>query len=278
MSETPYRVSSMGTIRTFLKVGTCSETLAKVVDLAFDHPYEHEEHASALLAGGILGQGYQCGQLWGAVLAAGAQVYHLYGGGPQAEAIAVMTAQRLVKTFRGKYKEINCLELTGVDIKVPKQAIKFLAKGGPIRCFSMTAGYAAAAVREIQAALAEKPAMILPQPASCTALLAQKMGLSEMQTVMAAGLAGGIGLSGGACGALGAAIWIANLKESQQGAEFAYDNPRANAIIEQFLENSDYEFECAKISGRPFEQVEEHARFLQEGGCAKVIEALGQVA
>jgi len=31
-------------------------------------------------------------------------------------------------------------------------------------------------------------------------MLAQKMGLSDMQTVMAAGFAGGIGLSGGACG------------------------------------------------------------------------------
>ena len=44
------------------------------------------------------------------------------------------------------------------------------------------------------------------------------MGVSEMHTVMAAGLAGGIGLSGGACGALGAAIWINGMNDSQEGA------------------------------------------------------------
>jgi len=50
-------------------------------------------------------------------------------------------------------------------------------------------------------------------------MLAQKMGLSDMHTVMAAGLAGGIGLSGGACGALGAAIWIAGMNSLEEGAD-----------------------------------------------------------
>jgi hypothetical protein len=38
-------------------------------------------------------------------------------------------------------------------------------------------------------------------------LIARKMGESDMHAVMASGFAGGIGLCGGACGALGAA-WI----------------------------------------------------------------------
>ena len=32
------------------------------------------------LAGGFMGYGYQCGMLWGAVLAAGAQAYRIFGG------------------------------------------------------------------------------------------------------------------------------------------------------------------------------------------------------
>jgi hypothetical protein len=227
-----------------------------------------------LLAGGIMGQGYQCGQLWGAALAAGGQAYQLFGPGPQAETAAVIAAQRLVETFRKRYKEINCLELTRADIKIPKQALKYLAKGGPIRCFSMTAGYASAALREINAALSEKPVEALSHPVSCAAVLAKKMGLSEVQTVMAAGLAGGIGLSGGACGALGAAIWIISLEESKEGLKFTYDNPKGSAAIERFLESSDYEFECSKIVGRKFEDIHDHAGYLRAGGCSKIIAAL----
>ena len=34
-----------------------------VVNGAYDHPMKLEEHAVAPLAGGIMAQGYQCGQL-----------------------------------------------------------------------------------------------------------------------------------------------------------------------------------------------------------------------
>ena len=130
-----------------------------------------------LLAGGIMGQGYQCGQIWGAVLAAGARAYQLFGPGPQAETAVVIAAQRLVKTFRSHYQEMNCLELTEADIKIPKQALKYMVKGGPIRCFSMTAGYASAAYREINSAFSDKPIEALPHPVSCAAVLAEKNGV-----------------------------------------------------------------------------------------------------
>ena len=43
-----------------------------VVDGSFDYPLALEEHATLPLAGGIEQMGFQCGQLWGAALAAGA--------------------------------------------------------------------------------------------------------------------------------------------------------------------------------------------------------------
>ena len=64
-----------------------------VVDASFDHPLKAEEKASMPLAGGIANMGYQCGMLWGAALAAGAQAYHLFGAGPQAEAKAMVASQ-----------------------------------------------------------------------------------------------------------------------------------------------------------------------------------------
>ena len=65
-----------------------------VVNASFDQPLELEEHATLPLAGGIEQMGFQCGQLLGVALAAGAQAYHTYGPGPQAETAALMSAQK----------------------------------------------------------------------------------------------------------------------------------------------------------------------------------------
>ena len=251
-----------------------------VVDGSFGHPLKLEEKASAPLAGGIMQYGYQCGMLWGAALAAGAQAYRLRGPGPQAETEAVVAAQRLVEAFRLRTKnEINCFEITDLNWKGKNQALpilKFFLKGGPIGCFRMAAGYAPEAYSEINTALSEIHIEAPSLPVSCAALLAKKIGVSELHTTMAVGFAGGIGLSGGACGALGAAIWIIGITNTTEVEvkAFGYDNPKSLAAIERFLESADYEFECAKIVGREFENVADHACYLREGGCSKIIEAL----
>jgi hypothetical protein len=252
-----------------------------VVDDSFDHPLKTEERATMQLAGGLMQNGYQCGMLWGAALAAGAQAYRLHGAGPQAETKAIIASQRLVESFRARNKEINCAEITEMNWKassqsqVVTQVLKFFVKGGPIGCFSMAARYAPVVFSEINSTISEKPIEAPSHPVSCAAMLAQKMGASEMHTVMAAGFAGGIGLSGGACGALGAAIWIIGMNHVKEGVkDFAFNNPDAQAAIERFLESTDYEFECTKIVGRKFEDATDHACYLRDGGCSKIIEAL----
>ena len=248
-----------------------------VVDGSFDHPLALEEHATLPLAGGIEQMGFQCGQLWGAALAAGAQAYQLFGPGPQAEAAAVIAAQRLVESFHTSYKGINCAEVIELDWKNAKaaQILRFFLKGGPIRCFSMTAGYARAASGEIDAAFSGSHLEAPAAPVSCAAMLAQKMGASDLHTVMAAGLAGGIGLSGGACGALGAAIWIIEMNRVKDGTgKVEYNSPEATEAIDRFVQSTDVEFECSKIVGRKFENVADHAGYLRDGGCSKIIELL----
>lgn len=98
MTKANNKISSIGTTLAFLKCGTCSETLINVLDSAFDQPLKPEERASVPFAGGIMQHGYQCGMIWGAALAAGAQAYRLHGPGPQAEANAVVAAQMLVES------------------------------------------------------------------------------------------------------------------------------------------------------------------------------------
>jgi hypothetical protein len=152
--------------------------------------------------------------------------------------------------------------------------LKFLAKGGPIGCFRMAARYAPEVRKVINTALSEATFEAPSPPISCTALLAEKMGVSEKHVVMAAGLAGGIGFSGGACGALGAAIWVTGIDHTGEEIGLNITNSWASEVIESFLESSDYEFECAKIVGRKFDDVNDHANYLCNGGCSKIIETL----
>ncbi len=229
------------------------------------------------LAGGIMQHGYQCGMIWGATLAAGAQAFKLLGPGPQAETQAIIAAQKLVESFRAENTHINCLEITDIDksSSVMKMIMFFLIKGGTIGCMRKAAKYSKAAYSDINSVLSEKHTEAPSTPVSCTAMLSQKMGMSEEQTVMAAGFAGGIGLCGGACGALGAAIWIIGLKSSKEGkGKIDFKSPQALEMIERFLECTDYEFECSDIVGRKFENVGDHAAYLREGGCSKIIEVL----
>ena len=109
-------------------------------------------------AGGIMQHGYQCGMIWGATLAAGAQAYRLLGPGPQAETQAIIAAQRLVESFRARNNHINCLEITNIDksSSTMQMIMYFLIKGGTIGCFRMAARYAPVAFSEINTALSEK--------------------------------------------------------------------------------------------------------------------------
>jgi hypothetical protein len=277
MAKAKNGISSMGIVGTFLKVGTCSETLCNVLDRAFDHPLKLEEHAAMPFAGGIMQHGYQCGFIWGATLAAGAQAYRLLGPGPQAETQAIIAAQRLVESFRACNNNINCLEITDCDksSSTMKLIMYFMIKGGTIGCLRMAAGYAPIAFIEINAALSETHIEAPSPPVSCAAMLAQEMGVSDMHTVMAAGFAGGIGLCGGACGALGAAIWIIGMNSSKERfGKINFKDPRALDAIDRFMKCTDYKFECSEIVGRRFENVGDHADYLRDGGCSEIIEVL----
>jgi hypothetical protein len=138
----------------------------------------------------------------------------------------------------------------------------------------MAARYAPEAFSEINTALSEKHIEAPSPPVSCSAMLAQKMGVSEMHTVMAAGFAGGIGLSGGACGALGAAIWIIGMNGSKEGVGKEVINSRISDTIDRFVRSADFKFECSEIVGRRFENIGDHAGYLRDGGCSEIIEVL----
>jgi hypothetical protein len=115
----------------------------------------------------------------------------------------------------------------------------------------------------------------LPAPVSCAAMTARAMGASDRHATMASGLAGGIGLCGGACGALGAALWLLGMMiHQEEGKKVGYKDPRLQKVIDRFLKQTDYRFECVEIVGRTFEDVCDHAEYLREGGCGELMGVL----
>jgi hypothetical protein len=277
MTETKKEVTYMGSVKAFVTGRACSDTIFHVLNAAYDKPDKNEENALQPMAGGIMQHGYQCGMIWGAALGAGAQAHRLYGSGPLAETAAINAAQRLVETFRTQSGHINCLEITNIDhtASVLKMITYFLLKGGTIGCFKRSGRYGPAAFKDVEAVFSEKPQEVPEPPVSCAALLAVKLGRSEKHRTTVAGLAGGIGLCGGACGAMGAAVWFIGLKNTEQSeGKVKWKDPKALETIEKFLKCTNYKMECSEIVGRKFENASDHAAYLRQGGCSEILEVL----
>jgi hypothetical protein len=273
--QTP--ISSFNATRTFMKRGTCSESVFAILNQAYGHPMEQEEHGAMPLAGGIASQGYQCGMLWGACLAAGAQAYQLFGAGARGETAAVFASQRLVAALNEREGSVNCLEITETDWNNKWHIAKFFLKGGTVSCMRRVVGFSKVAYNVINAALEEfsnKPAKVSSESTNCASELARRMGATEIQTVMAAGLAGGIGLSGGACGALGVALWLGYMESAEKPTGFSMMTEGVRSTIDAFQEATDYEYNCDEIAGQKFSDSASHAQYVCHGGCGKILAAL----
>jgi len=103
------------------------------------------------------------------------------------------------------------------------------------------------------------------------------MGGTEEEIAMVAGLAGGIGLSGSGCGALGAAIWktILGLVKNENWKSSLSD-PDSEKILKNFYEATDYKMSCEEICGKKFETIAEHTEYIKNGGCEKLIHTIAQ--
>ena len=247
----------------------------RVLNKAFDQPLRTEEKAVAPLAGGIMQYGYQCGMIWGASLAAGAYAYQHHDRKNEAQIMALLTASKLVDTYRTMKEEIDCYNITNINKSSSKLKMLyiFLIKGKTFSCMNMSARYAKAAFSVINS-MDSKPQIEAPLPPfSCTVELAQKVGLSDMHTTMVSGLAGGIGLCGGACGAIAAAIWMYALKNECKWI-IDYNDSKALNLLDSFLKFTGYQFECSEIVGKKFSSINDHADYLKHEGCKKNIEML----
>ncbi len=276
--------SPRDTKKTFRECGTCSRTFVHILNREFGHTKEAEERALDPLAGGLMNTGHQCGMLWGAALAAGAEAFRRYDNPNQAITVAVKATQHIMKSFINRTNTPNCREITGCDLSSFFGLLKFMVKS-TIKglenntCFNLAEQWAPEAIQSAKEGLSDKEIDFNQHSANCAAEVVKKMGGSDEEMAMVAGFAGGLGLSGNACGALSAALWMNTLdwcRKNPGKTPPYFNNPNTKKILKAFYEATDSEILCRKISGQSFEKIEDHTAFIKNGGCEKLIDALAK--
>lgn len=263
--------------RVFRKLGTCSRTFFHILNREFGHPKELEERAADTLAGGILQEGHQCGMLWGASLAVGAEAFRICENQDQAIRVAVDATQKMMHSFTEREQTIICREITNCDFASKWSMAKYLFSGRFLHCFNLAQQWAPEAVRSAIDGLSNKPTTSTHECLSCATEVAKKMGAGDEEMVMVAGFAGGLGLSGAACGALSAAIWMRSLDWCREEAKKSpLKNLYSKETFQAFNELTDSKILCSEITGQHFQNMDEHTKFIKNGGCYDIIDALAK--
>jgi hypothetical protein len=266
----------------FRNCGTCSQTFAHLLNVDHGHPMENEERALDPLAGGILNQGHQCGMLWGAALAVGAEAFRRNKDLDQAIATAVTATQHLVESFVNRTQTVNCREIIGTDLSHVFGLVKFMLKTmvtgmDKSQCFEFAEAWAPEAIQAGADGLSGELIQLKGPVRSCASEVVKRMGGSDAERAMVAGFAGGLGLTGNACGALGAAIWMKTLawcRDNPGKTPPMFGDAPGKKVLKAFEQETGSELLCHKITGKHFDSIDEHSEFISEGGCEKLLSLL----
>jgi hypothetical protein len=144
-------------------------------------------------------------------------------------------------------------------------------------CFNLAEKWAPEAIKAAHEGLALARTNIPKQPKSCASEVAKNMGATDAQMVTVAGFAGGMGLSGFACGALGAAIWMNSLKWCKEHpGKSPYSNTYSKNTLLKFFNETNSKFLCHEITGKRFKTIDDHTDFIKKGGCKELIKSISE--
>jgi hypothetical protein len=217
-------------------------------------------------------------------LAVGAESFRRYSNQSEAIASAITASQYLVGSFVKRTTFVNCRDITGVDwekkLDLTIYMVKIIMQGfiySP--CFNLIVKWTPEAIQAANKGLSEKTIQSRPCM-SCATEVLKKMGANDEEAAIAAGFAGGIGLSGNACGALSAVIWYKMLDWGikHPGKKPSYfNNQDIQRILKEFNIQTNSEMLCNKICGIQFKSIDEHTVYLKSGGCGKLIDSLAEL-
>ncbi len=262
------------TKQVFRQCGTCSRTFFYLLNREFGHHLTEEERAIDPLAGGIMQKGHQCGMLWGAAMAVGAEAYRQADNRDQAIGMAIAATMELVRSFRKTADTVNCRDITDTDFSKIFQFIRYILFKTK-DCFNLAEDWTPEAIQAAKEGLSIDPTKLPEQPISCASEVARRMGATDEEMAIVAGLAGGLGLSGEGCGALSAAIWMNSLKWAKEHPKKSpYGNRYAKKTLQAFQEKAGGKMLCRELAEQEFASIAEHTEYIKGGGCEALMEVL----
>ena len=254
-----------------------------MLDREFGASLDLHERALSQLAGGIANRGHQCGMLWGATMAVGAEASRRCDDPNEAIGLALAASRQVVQSFEDRSHTVNCREVTGRNLDTFRGMLGLMfdtfRKGmDDSRCFVLAEEWTPEAIEAAHEGLATEVDHGQTRR-SCASEVVEKMGGDDEEAVMVAGFGGGLGLSGHACGALAAAIWMKGLRwcRAHPGkSPGPWADTGGKNTLSVFSAATAGEFSCREICGQTFDSVDAHAQFVEAGGCRELIDALAQ--
>jgi hypothetical protein len=221
--------------------------------------------------------------LWGATMAVGAEASRRCDDPNEAIGLALAATRQVVKSFEDRSHTVNCREITGRDLDTFRGMLGLIfdtfRKGmDDSRCFVLAEKWTPEAIEAAHEGLGSEVDHEQTSR-SCASEVIEKMGGAEQEAVMVAGFGGGLGLSGHACGALAAAMWMKGLQwcRAHPGrSPGPWTDTGDKNTLAVFSAATDGEFSCKKICGRSFESVDAHSQFVETGGCGDLIDSLAR--
>jgi hypothetical protein len=274
----------------FHRTIACSEALFTLLNRGADIEMETEEQAAHALCGGVLSQGYVCGQLLGAALATAVRAQKRFRDPETAGAATLSVTCRLADEFHSVAGAIDCREIIEGSLTTTGGKIKYLASGKPRLCAKNAVKWAPHADQLIDKLLREfDPKMLTEEPANCAMKTMCALGF-EKDAALAGGFAGGVGLTGNVCGAVVAAIFALGVRfyrgrsgrrDSavkallQEAGIGDTSSKSATRLLDAF--NGKHEtLLCSKLIGRKFNSIDDHSNFVAEGGCCDLINSVSE--
>jgi hypothetical protein len=282
--------------RQMLRRFSCYEPTLTILNTAAGLGWKELEEASDPLCVGLVAEmDGACGVLWGAALAAGVRARERIKDPAAAREATLAAACRVVQAYRHAGHPMNCAEITGMGAW---DFARYMLKGNLGVCSRLLSGLtpgfhdlidrtidghrrqgAAAPCRNCAVEAFERVSGAIGFPVDGT-------------SVVAAGFAGGLGLSGNACGALAAAILALSMKY------FTGRNRPKHSMIRSDLQGlfvgigwmkpsmevaRQFRIRfpgrtCASIAGRAFASSRDLSAHLGAGRCEPVLEAVVSAA
>ncbi|WP_262888216.1 C-GCAxxG-C-C family (seleno)protein [Mangrovibacterium lignilyticum] len=266
----------------FWRTGSCTEAIFYLMNKEFkNNQYKTHEKAANPLTGYIYQREFPCGMLWGAALSIGTEALKEYDDEKKAISATIQASGKLFKTFEKQSKAINCWDIQSVKHQSKIGYGKYLLKRALLgdahsTCFSLINKWTPDAIKEVKGNVKVNKDEV-HSVTNCASEVVRRLGGSKEEMVMVAGFAGGIGLKGHACGAFSAAIWYKTLrlvKENEGVDQAKIKQPDIKGILRKFYMKTDSELSCNRICGKTFASIQEHAEYIENGGCAAIIETL----